>query len=197
MKSGQEARGGRGRIAPAVTSGGCRERTGLGVDAGSGAHLTHLPLHEELNIRVARPSIRRGAAFVKPKLIERAARAPSVGHGFVRRGHAREASRPRLPARPARGAGRPTSTSRRRASSTSRRGSPESEPSAGRVWKQGPTTSWQPSWPAPTVMNATPPKFYRAKKNCSGRALPGLRSGQSLPSVVGTLRKRELTTTTP
>lgn len=38
---------------------------------------------------------------------------------------------------------------------------------------------------------------HRAKKNCSGRALPGLRSGQSLPSVVGTLRNRVLATTTP
>jgi hypothetical protein len=38
---------------------------------------------------------------------------------------------------------------------------------------------------------------YLAKKNCSGRALPGLRSGQSFPSVVGTLRNRVFTTTTP
>jgi hypothetical protein len=38
---------------------------------------------------------------------------------------------------------------------------------------------------------------YLVKKNCSGRALPGLRSGQSFPSVVGTLRKRGFTTTTP
>ena len=41
------------------------------------------------------------------------------------------------------------------------------------------------------------PCAQRAKKNCSARALPGLRSGQSFPRVVGTFRKRVLATTTP
>src|SRR4029079_10254599 len=38
---------------------------------------------------------------------------------------------------------------------------------------------------------------HLAKKNCSERALPGVRSGQSLPIVVGTLWNLLLITTTP
>src|SRR4051812_33959570 len=38
---------------------------------------------------------------------------------------------------------------------------------------------------------------HRAKKNCSVRALPGVRNGQSLPSISGTLWSLLLITTTP
>ena len=38
---------------------------------------------------------------------------------------------------------------------------------------------------------------YDAKKYCSGRVLPGVRSGQSLPAVSGTLRSFWFATITP
>src|SRR6185503_9271004 len=46
----------------------------------------------------------------------------------------------------------------------------------------------------PTVLSGV---LYFAKKNCSARALPGLRSGQSLPRVVGTFLNLVFATTTP